>query len=75
MTTLTKKQTAEAQISLLAGVPVELTIRGKKEFTFSFEGKDDTAMQIILNYFKGAAKSIKAEYHKDIDYTVIFLNA
>lgn len=31
------------QISAVAGRAVELTIRGERNFTFSFEGRDDTA--------------------------------
>lgn len=33
------KQELENNITKVAGVPVEITIRGKKSFTFSFEGK------------------------------------
>jgi len=62
-------------ISQIAGIKVDLTIRGEKSFTFHFEGENKRAMNKISNYFSSANVGIQAEYHADVDYTCIFIEA
>ncbi len=68
-----KTQILKQQLQLISGINVDITIRGKREFTFSYEGENKTAMQKIVNFFKNEVKSITATYEADIDYTCIFL--
>lgn len=46
-----KKQELEINMTLVAGLPVEITVRGKRSFTFSFEGKNEIAAKKIQQYF------------------------
>lgn len=45
-----------AIVSKLAGVQVELTIRGDKEFTFSTFDRNDAAAERIASYFRSNAQ-------------------
>ena len=47
---------ALTHITKLAGVAVELTIRGDKEFTFSTFERNDAAAERIAGFFRGTAK-------------------
>jgi hypothetical protein len=67
-----KIQLVQKVISQVAGINVELTIRGLREFTFHYEGKNDLAMKRICNYFKGTAK-IECEYDIECDYSCVFI--
>lgn len=42
------KQELENNMTKVTGIPVEITVRGKRSFTFSFEGKNETA-EIMYN--------------------------
>ncbi len=55
-----RKANLEMTISNLAGVAVELTVRGLKEFTFSFDGHNRAAANRIAQYF-GKLASCKIE--------------
>ncbi len=50
----------ESQLSAIAGVPVEITIRGLREFTFSFESVNQSATDAIVNFF-GSQALVKVE--------------
>ena len=52
---LEMKKALEAKISQVAGVAVELTIRGDRAFTFSTEERSDEAAQRIAEFFAGEA--------------------
>lgn len=71
----TRINTVTKIISQIAGIEVGLTIRGEKSFTFHFEGENKRAMNKISNYFSSANVAIQAEYHSDVDYTCIFIEA
>ena len=43
----------ESQLSLIAGLPVEVTVRGLRDFTFSFETVNQSAADAILRFFDG----------------------
>lgn len=45
--TIMTKQELENNMTKVAGIPVEITVRGKRSFTFSFEGKNETAAKKI----------------------------
>jgi hypothetical protein len=64
MTTATAKSGLEAKISQVAGIAVELTIRGLKEFTFHFEGRNDSAAAKITRFFAGSA-DVRSHFEDD----------
>lgn len=43
-------------INKIAGREVEITIRGDRAFTFSFDGIDKKATAAIVQFFNGQAK-------------------
>ena len=46
----------EVKISRIAGVPVELTVRGESAFTFSLPEVNKTAADKIADFFASMAK-------------------
>lgn len=46
-----RKQILEAQLTKIAGVQVEITVRGEKAFTFSWDGQDNGAAEKIKAFF------------------------
>lgn len=56
MTTTERKAALENQLTQIAGVPVEVTIRGLRQFTFSFEIVDESAVAAIESFFGVLAK-------------------
>jgi hypothetical protein len=63
----------ENQLSKITGENVEITIRGEKSFTFSFETKNETAANKIIRFFKSACKSIISNYDIECDQTCIYM--
>ena len=57
------KQELESNMTKVAGVLVEITIRGKKSFTFSFEGKNEVAAKKIQKYF--APVTLEYDYDEE----------
>lgn len=55
----------------VAGVLVEITIRGKKSFTF-FEGKNEVAAKKIQKYF--APVTLEYDYDEECDLTCLYMN-
>lgn len=66
------KQELENNMTKVAGIPVEITVRGKKSFTFSFEGKNEMAVKKIQQYF--ASVSLEYDYDEECDYTCLYMN-
>lgn len=66
------KQELENNMTQVAGVPVEITVRGKKAFTFSFEGKNETAAKKIQQYF--APVHLEYDYDEECDLTCLYMN-
>ena len=71
----TKTNMLKQVISQVAGIEVDFTIRGEKSFTFHFEGKNERAMNKIVNYFLSANVQVTPEYDLEIDYTCVFIEA
>lgn len=67
-----KKQELEYNMTKVAGVPVEITIRGEKSFTFSFEGKNEVAAKKIQEYFNPVA--LDYDYDAECDLTCLYMN-
>lgn len=61
MTTTERKAALENQLTQIAGVPVEVTIRGLRQFTFSFETVNESAVAAIESFFGQHAK-LEVEY-------------
>lgn len=63
-------------VSLVAGISIEITIRGEKQFTFSFDGKNEEAISKIKNYFKnGFSWGKDSGYDDECDFTCLYANA
>lgn len=61
MTTTERKAALENQLTQIADVPVEVTIRGLRQFTFSFETVNESAVAAIERFFGQHAK-FEVEY-------------
>ena len=70
--TIMTKQELENNMTKVAGIPVEITVRGKHSFTFSFEGKNETAAKKIQQYF--APVSLEYDYVEECDLTCLYMN-
>ena len=70
--TIMTKQELENNMTKVAGIPVEITVRGKRSFTFSFEGKNETAAKKIQQYF--APVSLEYDYEEECDLTCLYMN-
>ena len=66
------KQELESNMTKVAGVLVEITIRGKKSSTFSFEGKNEVAAKKIQKYF--APVTLEYDYDEECDLTCLYMN-
>lgn len=62
------------RVSKIAGRAVELTIRGDRKFTFSFEGRDDSAAAKLVAFFRPEAKTT-SDYDEECDHTCIYVDA
>lgn len=64
----------EKTISEVAGVAVEIIIRGERAFTYFFEGKSESAEQRIKSYFSGNGRfdDEGAGYDEETDCTVLY---
>jgi len=63
-----------ATIEQVAGRSMEFTIRGDRNFTFSFEGRDEEAVNKVVEFFAEHAK-VSADYEEECDLTCIFIDA
>ncbi|MGU9992736.1 hypothetical protein D0839_16285 [Bordetella avium] len=61
-------------ITKIAGRAVELTIRGEKSFTFSFDGRDDSASARLMDFFRSAGKAA-SDYDAECDHTCVYVDA
>ena len=62
-------------VSNVAGRQVELTVRGLREFTFSFEGIDLQAEKRIIGYFGNLAECNVSRIDDETDkFTSVFVN-
>ena len=66
------KQELENNMTQVAGVPVEITVRGQRSFTFSFEGKNEMAAKKIRQYF--APVRLEYDYDEECDLTCLYMN-
>jgi hypothetical protein len=59
-----RKAALENQLSSLAGAPVEVTVRGLRQFTFSLETVNETAVAAIKAFF-GQDAQLEVEYDNE----------
>ncbi|RIQ79060.1 hypothetical protein D0837_17260 [Bordetella avium] len=62
-------------ITKIAGRAVELTIRGEKSFTFSFDGRDDSASARLMDFFRSATAKVTSDYDAECDHTCVYVDA
>lgn len=68
------KAKLEAKFSSIAGHDVEITIRGDREFTFSFDAIDMHAAQRVVDYV-GGADSAEIEADDELQMTFVYVTA
>lgn len=66
-----RKQELEAKLSKVAGTEIEITVRGEREFTFSFEGKCEAAVAAVRQFF-GGMSHLTESYDEECDFTCIY---
>ena len=71
-TTLNAKQKMESVISNVAGVAIEITIRGLNEFTFSFLGQNNSAVAKLQKFFGVNMSNVEVNYDAECDETYVY---
>lgn len=61
----------ERTLSAVAGISIEITVL-KKSATFSFDGKNDSAVSKIKTFFSG--RQIEVDYDDECDFTCMYIN-
>lgn len=65
----------EIILSMVAGVKIEIAIRGYKQFTYAFEGQNTIAEEKIKKYFAGQGSfSDESGYDEECDYSCLYHN-
>jgi hypothetical protein len=59
----------------ISGQEIEITFRGEKSFTVSFDCQDSNAQTILVEYFKKAAKKVTSDYDEECEQTCIWIEA
>jgi len=65
------KEHLESQLSKIAGHQVEITIRGEREFTFSFDAIDLEAAQLLVEY---VGQPATVETDAELEMTCVYIN-
>lgn len=74
---MSKLNIIKQTLSKVAGIEVDITVRGDNKFTFSFEGENKKALKSIFDYF-GDKLIVEKDndsvdfYDKEIDMTYIY---
>lgn len=68
-----RKQQIEKTLSALAGVVVELTVRGDQEFTVSADGNRRSELSKLTPIF-GTNVETSFRYDAEIDFSVLFID-
>jgi hypothetical protein len=71
--TTSKKANMEAKLSSVCGFPVELTIRGLNQFTFSAEGRRNFSRAVKFLSLSGKVVSVDTDYDAECDQTCCYL--
>jgi len=66
------KESLEAMLTKLTGIDCELTIRGLKAFTISFDSKCQDAVESLKAYFGNNVKTFESEYDAECDMTAVW---
>lgn len=65
----------ESILSMVAGVKIEIVIRGHKQFTYCFEGKNVVAEDKVKKYFAAQGSfSDESGYDEECDYSCLYHN-
>lgn len=68
-----KKQDLENRLQQAVGIPVEITVRGPRNFTFSFDGYNVDAMCKLQQFFLGMLTGIDFDEECNLSYAYLDL--
>ena len=60
-------------INKIAGIKCEITFRGEKQMTFSFDGRNDQALKNLENEFKAFALELEYGYDEECDMSCFWI--
>ena len=66
-----KKAIAEQNLSNICGTKVEITVRDEREFTFSFDGQNESAVARLRKFF-GLQARLEVRYDAECDFTCVY---
>lgn len=69
------KARLEDIMSKIAGYPVEITIRGERAFTFSFESVDTNAGDKLAAFMKDGGANVSVETDAELEMTFVYADA
>ena len=61
-------------LSIIANREIEITVRGEKEFTFSFDGEDKNAIKFLKRYFKNTWTKWTNDFDAECDMTCCYVS-
>jgi len=61
-------------LSIIANREIEITVRGEKEFTFSFDGEDKNAIKLLKRYFKNTWTKWTNDFDLECDMTCCYVS-
>ncbi len=66
------KANLEAVLTKLTGIDCEITIRGLRAFTISFNAECQSAVKTLRDYFGNNVKTWESDYDLECDQTAIW---
>ncbi len=72
--TSNRKNTLEARLTATLGFPVEVVVRGEKEFTLAAEGDKRIALRRYMSGTPGVTIT-ECSFDEECDYTCLFFTA
>ena len=61
-------------LSIIANREIEITVRGEKEFTFSFDGEGKNAIKFLKRYFKNTWTKWTNDFDAECDMTCCYVS-
>lgn len=69
-----RKSRLEATLSKIAGVPVELTVRGDVSFTISADGNREAELMKAFKFFGTAIQNVSFSFDAECDCSCLYFD-